>query len=200
MAVTLPSLTATRTEAVTGTTFSVPVYSPSLSVAGLTSSIVSAWISSVSSSGRPVSAIRTAGSSGRDTPYSGRARLLIADPSAVHTHGLPLDVALETVAVLRQVARTHAVLGKLSGYCGTLPNAALLADSVIVQEARSSSRIENTSSRRRTRTTVRWHRADRRTPWPRRSSTTGRRSGEHRRRGSSGQNDGAASSTFRPCT
>jgi len=57
--------------------------------------------------------------------------------------GLPLSVDLESRAVLRQAGRTHAVLGKLNGYCGTLPNAALLVDSLVLQEARSSSAIEN---------------------------------------------------------
>ena len=37
----------------------------------------------------------------------------------------------------------HSVLGKLNGFCGVLPNAGLLVDSLIVQEARSSSAIEN---------------------------------------------------------
>ena len=40
-------------------------------------------------------------------------------------------------------ARTHALLGKLNGYCGTLPNAGMLVDSLVLQEARSSSAIEN---------------------------------------------------------
>ena len=46
-------------------------------------------------------------------------------------------------AVLRQAAKTHALLGKLNGYCGALPNAGMLVDSLIIQEARSSSAIEN---------------------------------------------------------
>jgi Fic family protein len=45
--------------------------------------------------------------------------------------------------VLRQAARTHGILGKLNGYCAALPNAGMLIDSLIIQEARSSSAIEN---------------------------------------------------------
>ncbi|HEY9593053.1 MAG TPA: Fic/DOC family N-terminal domain-containing protein, partial [Spirochaetia bacterium] len=45
--------------------------------------------------------------------------------------------------MLRQAARTQGILGKLNGYCATLPNAGMLIDSLIVQEARSSSAIEN---------------------------------------------------------
>jgi Fic family protein len=56
---------------------------------------------------------------------------------------LPPSADLESSAVLRQAARTHGILGKLNGYCGMLPNAGMLIDSLIVQEARSSSAIEN---------------------------------------------------------
>lgn len=56
---------------------------------------------------------------------------------------LPPTANLESPAVLRQAAKTHALLGKLNGYCGTLPNAGVLVDSLIIQEARSSSAIEN---------------------------------------------------------
>ena len=67
------------------------------------------------------------------------------DPEAPYNElpFIPLSIDVETPAVLRQAARSHAVLGKLNGYCGTLPNAGLLVDSLIVQESRSSSAIEN---------------------------------------------------------
>jgi Fic family protein len=56
---------------------------------------------------------------------------------------LPPAANLEPATVLRQAARTHGVLGRLCGYCATLPNAGMLVDSLVIQEARSSSAIEN---------------------------------------------------------
>jgi Fic family protein len=56
---------------------------------------------------------------------------------------LPPAANLESAAVLRQAAKTHAIIGKLNGYCAALPNAAMLIDSLVIQEARSSSAIEN---------------------------------------------------------
>jgi Fic family protein len=56
---------------------------------------------------------------------------------------LPPAATLEPSTVLRQAARTHGVLGRLCGYCATLPNAGMLVDSLVIQEARSSSAIEN---------------------------------------------------------
>lgn len=67
------------------------------------------------------------------------------DPAAPYNDLPPLPPIenLESAAVLRQAAKAHAILGKLNGYCGTLPNAGTLVDSLILQEARSSSAIEN---------------------------------------------------------
>jgi Fic family protein len=56
---------------------------------------------------------------------------------------LPPAVDLESPAVLRQAAKSHGILGRLNGYCATFPNAAMLIDSLVIQEARSSSAIEN---------------------------------------------------------
>jgi Fic family protein len=56
---------------------------------------------------------------------------------------LPLAKDVESKEVLRQTARAHRLLGALKGYCASLPNAGLLVDSLILQEARSSSAVEN---------------------------------------------------------
>ena len=50
---------------------------------------------------------------------------------------LPPAVELESPAVLRQAAKTHGILGKLNGYCATLPNAAMLIDSLVGQKHRA---------------------------------------------------------------
>ena len=56
---------------------------------------------------------------------------------------LPPAEDVESSAVLRQAARAQGTLGRLNGYCAALPNAGMLIDSLIAQEARSSSAIEN---------------------------------------------------------
>ncbi len=50
---------------------------------------------------------------------------------------------VETLAVLRQVAITAAVVGELKGLASTLPNPNILLNAVILKEATASSEIEN---------------------------------------------------------
>lgn len=56
---------------------------------------------------------------------------------------LPPAIDIETPAVLRAAIRAHRLLAELKGYCQTLPNPDLLLTTVILQESRDSSAIEN---------------------------------------------------------
>ena len=61
-------------------------------------------------------------------------------------NGLPLlppRFDLETKAVLRKTIAAGRALAELKGLGGTIPNQALLVDSLILQEAKASSEIEN---------------------------------------------------------
>ncbi len=56
---------------------------------------------------------------------------------------LPASIDLETPAVLRQLARSHRHLAELKGAAATIPNEAILIDTLALQEAKDSSAIEN---------------------------------------------------------
>ena len=56
---------------------------------------------------------------------------------------LPPKAALETVQVLKLAASAHRHLAELKGRCSSIPNAAILIDTLFMQEARASSEIEN---------------------------------------------------------
>jgi len=56
---------------------------------------------------------------------------------------LPPTTELETTAVLRQLASSHRYLAELKGVIGTIPNEAILIDTLGLQEAKDSSEIEN---------------------------------------------------------
>lgn len=56
---------------------------------------------------------------------------------------LPDSVALETPAVLRQLAKAHRQLAEFKGVVGTIPNEEILIDTLSLQEAKDSSEIEN---------------------------------------------------------
>lgn len=56
---------------------------------------------------------------------------------------LPPGIELETKAVLKQAAKAGAALAELKGYAGLLPDKQLLIDSIVLQEAKDSSAIEN---------------------------------------------------------
>jgi Fic family protein len=56
---------------------------------------------------------------------------------------LPPRAELETTAVLKQLAKSHQALGELKGYAKVLPNEEVLIHSIILQEAKDSSAIEN---------------------------------------------------------
>lgn len=56
---------------------------------------------------------------------------------------LPPDTEVETKAVLRKVASAGRQLAELNGLVHSLPNPAILVNSVTLQEARASSEVEN---------------------------------------------------------
>ncbi|MGV8079635.1 MAG: Fic family protein [Syntrophales bacterium] len=56
---------------------------------------------------------------------------------------LPPKVDVETRAILKQTIEARGALAELKGLGGTIPNPALLVDSLTLQEAKASSEIEN---------------------------------------------------------
>lgn len=58
-------------------------------------------------------------------------------------HPLPPPQDLETKAVLRQLTLAHRFLGELKGKVSTIPNESILINTLVLQEAKDSSAIEN---------------------------------------------------------
>lgn len=56
---------------------------------------------------------------------------------------LPPPVDLETVAVLKALAKANRALAELKGRAATIPNQGILIDTLALQEAKASSEIEN---------------------------------------------------------
>jgi cell filamentation protein, protein adenylyltransferase len=56
---------------------------------------------------------------------------------------LPPDTELETVPVLKAVARAHRRLAELKGRTNTVPNPTILLNTIALQEAKASSEIED---------------------------------------------------------
>jgi Fic family protein len=56
---------------------------------------------------------------------------------------LPPSVELETRAVLRKVASAHRYLAELKGVAATIPNESILINTLVLQEAKDSSAVEN---------------------------------------------------------
>ena len=56
---------------------------------------------------------------------------------------LPPDLDLETKAILRKVASAHRYLAELKGISASIPNQAILINTLSLQEAKDSSAIEN---------------------------------------------------------
>ena len=64
----------------------------------------------------------------------------------MNKHTLPLlppSIDLETKLVLRKLAVAHRYLAELKGVVGTIPNEAILINTLTLQEAKDSSEIEN---------------------------------------------------------
>jgi Fic family protein len=56
---------------------------------------------------------------------------------------LPLSIDVETKAVLKRLPKAHAALAELKGIASTIPNQAILINTLGLQEAKDSSAIEN---------------------------------------------------------
>ena len=56
---------------------------------------------------------------------------------------LPPKIELETPVVMKQLVKSHKALAELKGYAKILPNEDVLLHSIILQEAKDSSAIEN---------------------------------------------------------
>lgn len=56
---------------------------------------------------------------------------------------LPPPAELESVRVLKLAATAHRHLAELKGRCSSIPNAAILIDTLVMQEAKASSEVEN---------------------------------------------------------
>jgi|LFRM01.2.fsa_nt_gb Fic family protein len=56
---------------------------------------------------------------------------------------LPPDAELETIRVLKQLARAHRALAEFKGYASMIPNKNILINAVTINEAKDSSEIEN---------------------------------------------------------
>ena len=56
---------------------------------------------------------------------------------------LPVDKDLETKVVLKQLARTNRALAELKGIAQSMPNQNILINAIMINEAKSSSGIEN---------------------------------------------------------
>ena len=56
---------------------------------------------------------------------------------------LPPPVDLETVPVLKELAKAHRALAELKGRASAIPNQGILIDTLALQEAKASSEIEN---------------------------------------------------------
>ena len=56
---------------------------------------------------------------------------------------LPLDLDLETKAVLKKLAKAHQALAELKGVASVIPNQIILINTLSLQEAKDSSAIEN---------------------------------------------------------
>lgn len=57
--------------------------------------------------------------------------------------GLPPAEQLETLEILKAAIEANKLLGELKGYCQTLPNSNLLLNTIVLQESKDSSEIEN---------------------------------------------------------
>lgn len=56
---------------------------------------------------------------------------------------LPIASELESKAILKKTAEARAALAELKGFANTIPNHAILTDTLALQEAKDSSEIEN---------------------------------------------------------
>ena len=64
-------------------------------------------------------------------------------PDHLNPLPVPSSIELETPVVLRLAARAHRALAELKGAAETIPNEAILIDTLALQEAKDSSEIED---------------------------------------------------------
>lgn len=64
-------------------------------------------------------------------------------PSRYEIPFLPIPFDLETKPVLKQLAKSHQKLAELKGIAQTIPNEKILINTLMLQEARDSSSVEN---------------------------------------------------------
>ena len=64
-------------------------------------------------------------------------------PPSEQLSDLPPPVDLETRPVLKALSKANRALGELKGRASTIPNPGILVDTLVLQEARASSEIEN---------------------------------------------------------
>ncbi|MEM9935256.1 MAG: Fic/DOC family N-terminal domain-containing protein [Bacteroidota bacterium] len=50
---------------------------------------------------------------------------------------------IETIPILKQLAKSSSVLGELKGIANTIPNQTMLINAIVLREAKDSSEIEN---------------------------------------------------------
>jgi Fic family protein len=55
----------------------------------------------------------------------------------------PAEINLETPDILWQLAKASRHLGELNGLCASLPDPQLLINTIVLQESKDSSAIEN---------------------------------------------------------
>ncbi len=55
----------------------------------------------------------------------------------------PQREKIETLKILRETIQTTAALAELKGIANTIPNQSILLNAIVLQEAKSSSEIEN---------------------------------------------------------
>ncbi len=56
---------------------------------------------------------------------------------------LPLTLELESKIILKKLAKAHQALAELKGVAASIPNQAILINTLALQEAKDSSAIEN---------------------------------------------------------
>jgi Fic family protein len=56
---------------------------------------------------------------------------------------LPVDFNFDTISILKKLADAHKYLGELKGVAATIPNPNILIETLVLQEAKESSAIEN---------------------------------------------------------
>jgi len=56
---------------------------------------------------------------------------------------LPPKINFETPKIYKQLIKTHRILAELKGYSEKLPNKNIILNSIVLQEAKNCSEIEN---------------------------------------------------------